>query len=120
MKSDAGVAEEWAGFGRRVEAHLAVIEAELAALRQALRGAGVEVRRPTQRVRITPRNQKAMQALAFLKAVSQDASRPSSVTPATVATHVGVSPEYAYDLLASLVAAGHVGRVRRGHYALAE
>jgi hypothetical protein len=101
--------EEWAGFGRRVEAHLVVIDQELAALRETLRAAGISVRR--QRIRITRVNGKAEEALAFLRHRTPKPARPSEV-----AQVLSVSPEYAYDLLAALVAAGSAERVARGQY----
>lgn len=101
--------EEWLGFGRRVEAHLAQLEKEMAALRDTLRDAGVQVRR--QRIRITRDNARAHDALVLLRA-----SHPDQMRARDVAALLGKSPEYAFDLLASLVADGTAERPRRGFY----
>ena len=101
--------EEWDAYGRRAEAHLARIEAEVGALRDTLRGAGIEVRR--QRTRIQPDNEKALRAHSFLFELS-----PQALTPTRVAHELDCSPEYAYDLLMALVAQGKVERVGRGKY----
>lgn len=101
--------EEWAGFGRRVEAHLAVIDNEMAALRDTLRGAGINVKR--QRIRITRDNAQAAAALALLRH-----GYPRAATPSQIGQALGLSAEYAYDLLASLVASGNAERISRGHY----
>ena len=101
--------EEWDAYGRRVEAHLARIDAEVGALRDTLRGAGIEVRR--QRTRIQPRNEKADRARVFLGALL-----PQAATPTQVAHELDCSPEYAYDLLVALVAQGRAERVGRGKY----
>lgn len=101
--------EEWLGFGRRVEAHLAQLEKEMAALRDTLRDAGIQVRR--QRIRITRGNARAHDALTLLRA-----SHPDPLRAADVAQLLGKSPEYAFDLLASLVADGTAERVGRGWY----
>lgn len=103
--------EEWAGFGRRIEAHLAAIDQEMAALRETLRAAGIPVRR--QRIRVTKDNANAGAVLDMLKAASP---MGAVLTPTGVSRRLGVSPEYAYDLLASLVAAGKAERVARGEY----
>ena len=102
--------EEWLGFGRRVEAHIAATEKELAALRDTLRAAGIQVRR--QRIRITKANGRCAAALSLARAV-----HPATVTPAVLAAHLGISREYAFDLLASLVADGTLARPARGRYA---
>lgn len=101
--------EEWEAYGRRVEAHLARVEAEIGALRDTLRGAGVEVRR--QRTRIQPDNEKAGRARGFLQGIS-----PQAATPTQVAHELDVSPEYAYDILMALVAQGKAERIGRGKY----
>lgn len=101
--------EEWPGFGRRVEAHLAAMENELADLRETLRAAGIKVRR--QRIRITRGNARALEALTLLRRCHPDAATPTQIGRA-----LGLSPEYAYDLLASLVADGSADRPQRGYY----
>lgn len=101
--------EEWLGFGRRVEAHIAATEKELAALRDTLRDAGIQVRR--QRIRITKANGRCAAALTLARAL-----HPYVVTAPAVAAHLGISREYAFDLLASLVADGTLERPRRGQY----
>lgn len=103
--------EEWEAFGRRVEAHLALVEAELAALRETLRGAGIQVRR--QRIRITGSNGRANAALGILRAHDGDGG---GVSPSTVAGLLGVSSAYAFDLLAALVANNQAVKVGRGRY----
>jgi hypothetical protein len=90
-----------------VEAHLALIEREMAALRQTLRGAGIDVR--VQRIRITGSNGRANEALTLLRATE-------GMSPSQVARALGVSAEYAFDLLAALVADHQVERVGRGRY----
>lgn len=104
--------EEWLAFGRRVEAHLAVIEGEVAALRKTLRAAGVEVR--VQRIRITGTNGRANEVLRLLRGARQNGSDP--VSPSWIARALGVSPEYAFDLLAALVANHQAEKVGRGQY----
>ena len=101
--------EEWLGFGRRIEAHIAATEKELAALRDTLRAAGIQVRR--QRIRITRSNERCAEALSLCRE-----AYPAPVTPALASRVLGVSPEYAFDLLASLVADGTLERPRRGQY----
>ena len=101
--------EEWLGFGRRVEAHIAATEKELAALRDTLRAAGIQVRR--QRIRITKANGRCAEALTIARAAA-----PAPVSPAFIASMLGCSREYAFDLLASLVADGTLERPRRGQY----
>lgn len=105
--------EEWEGFGRRVEAHLAAIDKEMGALRDTLRAAGINVRR--QRIRITKDNTNAKETLRLL---TEAATMGAVMTPVGVSRRLGVSAEYAYDLLASLVAAGQAERVARGEYRL--
>lgn len=100
--------EEWVGFGRRVEAHLAVIEGEMAALRKTLRAAGVEVR--VQRIRITGSNGRANEVLGILR------NHGGEMSPSTIAGLLRVSPEYAFDLLAALVANNQAEKVSRGRY----
>jgi hypothetical protein len=105
--------EEWLAFGRRVDAHLTLIDQELAALRLTMRAAGIRVH--VQRIRITRQNDRAKDALRLLREQPEEAWRP-----AEVATHLGISPEYAYDLLAALVAEGSAQRVGRGLYRVIE
>ena len=101
--------EEWEGAGRRVEAHLALIEREVDGLRELLSQMGFPIRR--QRIRITATNGKAAQALAFLQHMY-----PYVATPKAVAAQLSVTSTYAYDLLSSLVAEGLAEKVRRGAY----
>ena len=103
--------EQWQVFGREVEAHLTRIDDELGALRDTLRRAGINVRR--QRVRVTRANGKARDALTVLR---QEAQSGASLSPAALGLRVGVSAEYAYDLLMALVASGAAERVARGRY----
>jgi hypothetical protein len=101
--------EEWDAYGRRVEAHLAQVEAEIGALRDSLRDAGIMVHR--QRTRIQPENEKANRARVFLEAVY-----PQALSPSQVAGEIDCSPEYAYDILMALVAKRTAERIGRGKY----
>jgi hypothetical protein len=101
--------EEWDGYGRRVEAHLARIEAEIGVLRDTLRDAGIEVRR--QRTRIRPENENAVRAKELLDDVN-----PRTLTPSQVAAELDITSEYAYDLLMALVATSQAQKVGRGKY----
>jgi hypothetical protein len=105
--------EQWQTFGREVEAHLTRIDDELGALRETLRRAGINVRR--QRVRVTPLNNKARDALTVLRQEAQQGPA-ASLSPAGVGRRIGVSAEYAYDLLMALVASGAAERIARGRY----
>jgi hypothetical protein len=104
--------EEWQAFGRRVEAHLALIEQEMAALRKTLRGAGIDVR--VQRIRITGTNGRANEVLALLRGARDNGV--AHVSPAWIARALGVTPVYAFDLLAALVANHQAERIGRGQY----
>jgi predicted Rossmann fold nucleotide-binding protein DprA/Smf involved in DNA uptake len=101
--------EQWQAYGRQVEAHLAQIEAQIGQLRDTLRAAGIDVRR--QRTRVQPENERAREALTLLREQPTESWRPSEV-----ARHLGVTPEYAYDLLAALVARGEATKTGRGRY----
>lgn len=101
--------EEWLAFGRRVDAHLTLIDQELAALRLTMRAAGIRVR--IQRIRITRQNGRARDALRLMREIPSKHWRS-----AEVGERLGISTEYAYDLLAALVADGAVERVSRGYY----
>ena len=104
--------EEWLAFGRRVEAHLAVIEQEMTALRKTLRAAGVDVR--VQRIRITGTNGRANEVLQLLRGANENGM--PHVSPSWIARALGVTPEYAFDLLAALVANHQAEKVGRGQY----
>lgn len=101
--------EQWRAVAEEVDAALYRVETELGALRDVLRRAGLPVRR--QRVRVTGENGAARAALEVLKRQGL-----APIGPAAVARLIHVSPEYAFDLLASLVASGFAERVGRGRY----
>lgn len=103
--------EQWQVYGRKVESYLTRLEEELGALRDVLREAGIPVRR--QRLRVTPRNGKARDTLTLLR---QEAQTGGALSPARVGLRLGVTAEYAYDLLMALCADGTAERVARGQY----
>jgi hypothetical protein len=100
--------EEWRALALQIESRLCGMEGEIESLRSLLRSAGIPVRR--QRIRITGENGKAQEALDVLRA------HGGTLRPSTVAGLLRVSREYAFDLLASLVAANTAERVGRGQY----
>lgn len=103
--------EQWPALALEMDAHLTAIETALDDVRAVLRRAGIPVRR--QRTRVTGENRNARATLELLKA---EARRGAAMTPTGVARRLDISPEYAYDLLASLVASGFAERVARGQY----
>lgn len=103
--------EQWQAVALEVDSHLQRIETELDELRGILRRVGIPVRR--QRIRITGQNGAARATLDLLK---EEAKRGAAMTPTGVARRLDISPEYAFDLLASLVSTGFVERVARGQY----
>lgn len=88
---------------------LRVLEQETAQVLQALREAGEPVRR--QRVRIRPDNPKLALALETLQSAGA-----ACLTRQGLAKTLNIGPDYAFDLLDALRAAGRAEKVRRGVY----
>lgn len=92
-----------------LEQHLSEVERAIADTREVLRSIGIGVK--GQRVRIHANNRLLPKVLALAMAMA-----PHAITPAATAAHLDITREYAFDLLAALVAKHKMEKVKRGAY----
>lgn len=91
-------------------AELRSLEAKAGQIREALRAAGETV--PQQRIRIRyDTNAKLTRALYWLRTYGE-----AGATRYDIAGDLDVSADYAYDLLAALLAQGYAERIKVGLY----